>query len=360
MNSTLNNNPNDFRNWKDAVNNIYGVLHNLGGSSNKEEVNTLIVEGVNDTTTAVANYGINVIETASATDFCCRLPLAETGKSVIIINKTLIPITVFPSVVGGDINGNVNGSVTISQQYVPYTFYCIVNPLPGSWVMSSPLSTTQIGVPNLDPNTGVAANYLEMPHTNGVLTKAAGWETGVFKSSPTGLAVQGTPSCGYLFGNSLNAPTYMRTETSPTRITKVKLYSNVVAADLVGIIGAPIIMQLSCTFLDDCNSGQSTFWYFNQIEEPDAFDPNVLTTEITNGMGGNVPIQVGDNTTMYNEAEYGVNYGTSNNPHFGQIGSNIGLVPGGGSDYWWCPYFEIQANMPTKNYQFKIIIEVAQ
>ena len=145
----------------------------------------------------------------------------------------------FPSIAGGDINGDVNGSVTISAQYQPYVFYCTENPLPGSWVMSSPLSTNQIGVPNLDPNMGNSANYLEIPHTNGVMTKASGWETGVFKSSPTSLGVVSSGTCGHVIGNSGNTPTYMRTEPVPTRITKVKLYSNIVATDLVGITGPP-------------------------------------------------------------------------------------------------------------------------
>tara|TARA_R100000742_G_C4278430_1_gene101223 strand:+ start:1445 stop:2509 length:1065 start_codon:yes stop_codon:yes gene_type:complete len=343
-------------------NEIRKISASSGGGA--QDVQVLEVQGTTDATTAVASYGINIIETVTASDFCCRLPEAKTGKEVIFINKTQIPVNVFPSAPGGDINGNVDGSASLSVPYTPYSFYCTVNPLPGSWVLSSPLATAQIGIPNLDTNTGVAANYLEIPHTNGVLTKAAGWETGSFKLSPAGLGVQsGGPSgCGYLFGNSSNAPTYMRSETTPTKIVKLKLYSNILISDIPSPWtgpGYPVVFQISSSFLIGCNGGTSTSWYYNYINTPDSFDPSNYSTELTTGIS-NTPLQVGDLGTLYNELSVGVNTPTSNNPHYGQIGSNIGLVPGGGSDYWWCPYFEISAGMPTKDYQFKIILEVNQ
>ncbi len=338
--------------WREAY-----TIEDFGAA----QVSTLTVQGNDDTTTAVASYGINIIETVTASDFCCRLPAAETGKEVIFINKTQLPVNVFPSVTGGDINGNVNGSASLSMQFTPYSFYCIVNPLPGSWILSSPLATTQIGVPNLNPNMAVAANYLEIPHTNGVLTKAAGWETGAFKGSPASLGVQsgGATGCGYLWNNAGNAPTYMRSEPTPTKIVKVKLYTNIEAADVAGVAGMPVIFQISTTFLEACNGGMNTFWYWTQVEAPDPFDVYNYSTIITTGIY-NSPTQVGDYGTIYNELTLGGNYGTSINPNYGQIGSNLGFVPGGGSDYWWCPYFEINANMPTKDYQFKIILEVDQ
>lgn len=352
---------NDDLNLRSAQVNATAPLYDILDIQNEQPVSTLTVEGTDDTTTAVASYGINIIEAVTSSDFCCRLPVAETGKEVIFINKTQLPVNVFPSATGGDINGNVNGSASLNVQYTPYSFYCIANPLPGSWTLSSPLATTQIGVPNLNPNMGAAANYLEIPHTNGVLTKAAGWETGAFKTTPAGLGVQGggATGCGYLYGNASNAPTYMRSESVPTKIVKAKLYTNIELADFAGVVGMPVIFQLSADYLTDCNGGLSTFWYWTQVETPDPFDAYNYSAEITTGIY-NSPAQVGDYGTIYNELTLGGNYGTSANPHYGQIGSNIGLVPGGGSDYWWCPYFEINANMPTKNYQFKIILEVDQ
>ena len=352
---TIDRGSNDSNKWRQAY-----TIEDFGATP----VSTLTVEGTDDTTTAVASYGINIIETVTASDFCCRLPAAQTGREVIFINKTQIPVNVFPSATGGDINGNVNGSASLNVQFNPYFFYCTVNPLPGSWVLSSPLATAQIGIPNLDPNTGVAANYLEIPHTTGSLTKAAGWETGSFKSSPAGLSIQsgGPTGCGYLFGNSSNTPAFMRSETTPTKIVKLKLYSNIEPSDIPNPWtgpGFPVTFQISSTFLVACNGVLSTSWYYNTIQNPDPLDPTNYSTEITTGIL-NSPLQVGDLGTLYNELSVGANIGTPNNPHFGQIGLNIGLVPGGGSNYWWCPYFEISAGMPTKDYQFKIILEVNQ
>jgi len=82
MNNTLNNNPKDFRNWKEAVNNIYGVLHNLGGSSTLEVNDNLVLEGTTNASTSQAIYGINVITTSTTSDLATRLPDAKTGRSV--------------------------------------------------------------------------------------------------------------------------------------------------------------------------------------------------------------------------------------------------------------------------------------
>lgn len=88
----------------------------------------------NTNSTAYLDYGINLIETITSQSYCVRLPLVpKTGKQVTIVNFSGGDLWVFPSVDGGDINGDVNGYISIPSNGQSYTFNCYENPLPGGW-----------------------------------------------------------------------------------------------------------------------------------------------------------------------------------------------------------------------------------
>jgi hypothetical protein len=97
-------------------------------------------------TTAYANYGINLITTASAQSYCFRLPQTPVkGKTVTVINNSGINVIVFPSVAGGEVNGIINGYSILPSDGKSYSFDCYENPLPGGWSLSnspSPGNTT--------------------------------------------------------------------------------------------------------------------------------------------------------------------------------------------------------------------------
>jgi hypothetical protein len=102
-------------------------------------------------TTAYADYGINVVTVSSNTAYCFRLPQTPVkGKSVTIINNSGINIVAFPSVIGGSINGIVDGFEIIPSDGKSYTYDCYENPLPGGWSLSTSPSTG-----NTTINTGV-------------------------------------------------------------------------------------------------------------------------------------------------------------------------------------------------------------
>ena len=69
----------------------------------------LVLEGTTNASTSQSIYGVNIITTATFSDKATRLPAPKTGKQTVFINNSLIPILVFPSVVGGEINGVVDG-----------------------------------------------------------------------------------------------------------------------------------------------------------------------------------------------------------------------------------------------------------
>lgn len=101
----------------------------------------LVLQGTSNATTSQAIYGINVIDLATPSDLATKLPDPITGKQTSFVNNSTMPILVFPSVVGGSINGAVNGFASIPNNGKVYTFYCYENPLPGAWTWSPPATT---------------------------------------------------------------------------------------------------------------------------------------------------------------------------------------------------------------------------
>lgn len=135
--------------------------------TNKTSIDTvtdIIPEGNDSTTTALLSYGVNVIITATTSDFCVKLPQPTKGKKVTILNRSDIYIKVYPSNSGGDINGIVDGSFTIKNDGISYDFVCYENPLPGGW------ST------NATPLSSIVSDFpvWEVSHTGGTDTQAAG------------------------------------------------------------------------------------------------------------------------------------------------------------------------------------------
>jgi len=114
-----------------------GVIIPLGGGG-------MVYEGLTATGTSQAttkttlNYGINVFTTITPTNFCARLPIANTGQVVTVVNNTSSALSLHPSMAGGSINNTVNGIATVPPDGKAYSFYCIKNPLPGAWTWSPP------------------------------------------------------------------------------------------------------------------------------------------------------------------------------------------------------------------------------
>lgn len=280
MSNTLNNDPNNFRNWKDAVKNIYGVLHNLGGSSTLEVNDNLVLEGTTNASTSQAIYGVNIITTSTNSDLATRLPDAKTGRSVVFINNSTMSILVFPSVIGGEINGVVNGFASIPNDGRAYTFYCTENPLPGAWTWSPP-AVGQIQIPRISIN-----------HTNGVQTQAYGVGiAGAQLINPPGpnwfdnVNVSGSATLTFVPSQD-----YWTTENfNPERtLVTTKVYSNFLASDSPAPTQVPSIQR--------------------KIAYGNGSGMNNYTASGVNLFGGdtvmtgplNSPVEIGDVGTLYN------------------------------------------------------------
>ena len=134
---------NDDKNLRSSQVNATAPLYDVSdfGGGAAQDVQTLILQGTSNATTSQAIYGINVIDVATQSDLATKLPDPVTGKQTSFVNNSTIPILVFPSVVGGSINGVVNGFASIPNDGKVYTFYCYENPLPGAWTWSPPATT---------------------------------------------------------------------------------------------------------------------------------------------------------------------------------------------------------------------------
>jgi hypothetical protein len=298
----------------------------LGGGS-ALVVQDLILEGTTNTSTSQAIYGINIITTSTAADLATRLPEPVTGRSTVFINNSTISILVFPSTVGGEINGVVDGYAEIPPDGKAYTFYCTENPLPGAWTWSPP-AVGQIQLPTI-----------EVAHTNGVQTSAYGVGVPGFQLiNPPGPNwyddINITGSTALTFTPSIE---YWRAETFNPAVNLVttKVYSNFIAAD------GPNLPQI-----------QRKVSYSNA-----GLGMNNYTASSVNLTGGStvpagplsVPVEIGDVGTYYNIQP-------SNVVHIPPAETDL-LGVGPHSSYYYTFIIVIPPTAATKTYKFDIFLE---
>lgn len=198
----------------------------------------LSAQGTTVNTTSLLEYGINVFTTVTLTNYATKLPQPTTGKGVIVVNKGSIPLYVYPSNPGGEINNlGVDQPAVVPADGNAYTFYCIENPQPGQWSVSGLLGAQL----QINPQQEVVVN-----HTNGVETLVNGWSsfaTGAYGPFYTGSGLglnipsggSGATSDYYVTGYTAQVPT--RTAVAVKWQTNGTLFDGTnppTATDIVG------------------------------------------------------------------------------------------------------------------------------
>jgi hypothetical protein len=286
----------------------------------------LIANNTSSSTTLVLDYGVNVIETSTPTDYACKLPQPVTGKRVIVVNMTGLPISLFPSNVGGQINNYpVNQPAIIPPDGRAYDFICIENPLPGAWVWSPP------AIAQLE------FTEIEVSHTNGVATNAVGHSTASLTFAGAGAGVSGGNLT--LVGNFLTVP-------FQAMATRLKCYTNIVESDVGNFLPTAIEANLSTAKLTAANVGSligiAMQSFFGTQSFPE-FGVQFIGTGTLNS-----PPEIGDTGTMFCNIE------TEGSILAKQIGSQVtGLF----SSSYYTFRIDIPATSPTKDYKFKFFIE---
>jgi hypothetical protein len=263
-------------------------------------------------TTLVLDYGVNIIVTSTADDYACKLPIPTTGKRVVVINRSLMTVSLFPSLAGGQINNYaIDTPAIIPPDGNAYEFICIENPLPGAWVWSPP-ATAQYDSGDITGTT-TTVNSVIVGVQTGIsnVTNSTSYGTGAIQASPSvnapisplGFAYQLNTNAAYFkpigVGNNWNA------------ITRIKIYTNI-SSDLGGaqpprfsISGAVGVNKY------DLGSDPLNFNNFLGFYPASAFTFQYL--ELNQIQAGTVPppgvtANVGDAGTYYGIFDIGTDY----------------------------------------------------
>jgi hypothetical protein len=286
----------------------------------------LVANNTTSSTTTILNHGVNVITTATSTNLACKLPQPVTGKELKIVNMSSRDIKLFPSNVGGKINNYaIDAPATIPADGKSYSFICIENPLPGEWVWSAP-ATAQI-------------EFAEMSvsHTNGTASSVYGIgvnttlaNSGCYLSG-AGNIVEVTPGRnGHLL--------------FPATAAKTKVYTNIVAGDLVGDVVVERIVYYKIGLNSAIDLSANDYMKFGSTSGVGTYN---TVDECPVGTLTTAPNQnVGDTGTFYSSV--------SNNSNI--IGKQLG-TGGAFSGYYWRYAMNIPASAATKTYKFKIFLE---
>lgn len=319
-----------------AINTVFSKIYKELRSPTAEDITSLILEGTDDSTSAVAEYGVNIASTSTSADFACRLPIAKTGRQVIIVNNALLAITIFPSTTGGEINGVVDGSAVVPPDGRAYSFYCTENPLPGAWVWSPP-AVAQI-----------EAAEMSVSHTNGAPDKFR-WNNGVLgepNSSVVGAGMSGGPnSTLFVSGSWATLP-----PGTPGVMTKLKIYTNIRLADFAAP-GARILAGVYQAHQSEVN----TATHGTRLEDFTNLGTSGTTwTETTGGLvyAGNV----GDNETLYTFIDAPIMW--TGFQQYLVIGNNFTQgLPDIFSNGFYTFQMGIFSASITKTYKFKFFLE---
>ena len=302
-----------------------------GGSS--QTVATLALQGTDATTTSQAIYGINVIETGTASNLATRLPDPVTGQQTTFVNNSSMSIDVFPAVAGGKINGVVDGYASIPNDGNPYVFNCVDNPLPGAWVWSPP-ATGQIQLPTISIShtfgAGTAAYGIGVPGAQLINPPGPNWYDD--------MSVNGFPTLTFTpnqdYWGSVPNLTPLRT------LVTTKVYSNFLASDDTSGLGfAPLIGR----YVAYNASGSA---YANQTAS--AVNLAVDAQQVPIGPT-NTPAEIGDINTYYKIQP-----------------ANLVQIPPGSTDligtdsngtHYYSFIISLSPALATKTYKFDIFME---
>jgi hypothetical protein len=263
----------------------------------------LVANVTTSATTLVLQYGVNIIETSTTTDYAAKLAQPVTGKRVIVVNKSSLPISLFPSNVGGQINNYpVNTPAIVPPDGKAYDFVCVENPLPGAWVWSPP-ATGQYDSGDI-PFTTTTSGFDDF-------ICAASLSGTIYAAQRTSLA-----SASAYANNGLNGPTiiqntpaampnssYLATfkpSTTWNTITKIKVYSNIVP-----VLGSPPSFTLTNGALYNNYVANTSTFVSSGTGNAGTFLQNPIV--LTNVIAGIVPspgltTNIGDPGTVWGEA----------------------------------------------------------
>lgn len=292
----------------------------------------VVPQGIDGTTTAVLNYGINVVSGADYNNQALKLPPPKKGKTVTVVVTGLWSVRVYPSQVGGSINGQVNGFIVIQPTGLAVPIVCWENPLPGDW--STPMNMQSI----------LTSVDFSIAHVNGAASNYAGNMTQALSSfignGTSGNNMTLTPDAPYWFSLPHIA-----------QAVRLRVLSNVKAGDaLDNTLNNLIVAARASAFKTSANtatSGQREGIYFGNTGVQTALDPSTVAGVVAGGVQSATP-EIGDVDTFFGQVDATPN-----------AGANMGVNPdpAGFSNYYNIFKVHIPASAATKTYKFRFVLE---
>ncbi len=269
-------------------------------------------------TTLVLEYGVNIVITSTSTNYACRLPIPTTGKRVIVVNKSNMAISLFPSMVGGQINNYaIDAPAIIPPDGKAYDFICIENPLPGAWVWSPPA----IGQWDSGEITANSTSATKWFNSNSISTiERIGTGTTGSGAIDSRNVIYASDSNGSVFN-----PTIMW-----NAITKLKVYTNI-SSDLTGV-NEPNSALFMSIGTNRYLAGTTTYFDTPLIQTGSYGEP--FSKLLENTIAGTVPpvgvtANIGDAGTLWTE----FNFTANGSQGFSHVGNKF-ISTDGTYDTW--------------------------
>lgn len=256
----------------------------------------LVANNTTSSTTLVLEYGVNIIETSTPSDFAAKLPQPVTGKRVIVVNKSSMVVSLFPSNVGGQINNYaIDAPAIIPPDGKAYDFICVENPLPGAWVWSPP-ATNQWDSGEITANSTSTTKWF---NSNGLSTiERVGVGTTGIGAINSRNVIYASDSNGSVFN-----PTVLW-----NAITKCKVYTNI-SSDLSGA-NEPVCALAISVGTNRYIAGTNTF-SDNVLIQTGSYG-NPTSKSIEDVISGTIPppgvtANIGDPGTLWTEFSFTAN-----------------------------------------------------
>lgn len=320
-----------------------GVDEKVGNISNSKlnVLQDLSAEGVDETTLSIMEYGVNVFTIATSTDYCAKLPQPITGKSTKVINNTGIPIYIYPSNIGGQINNlPIDAPALIPSDGKPYEFICIENPLPGAWTVQLPSNVIlELGEAVISHTQGSASKY------HGVFT------FGEFVTDPETII-------GLAGGNIvLSTPT--KWVSLPVSASGVRsgYYTNAVDSDFPTSNAQLVVERISYYASTYNQSWSLSAQDYAKVGNNNQYNINMQQV-VSGGIAPTTPPEIGQVGTYYGETPIFTTVGSPSQQANQLAANNLGLSNGTQhSDYYFIYAINIDAAAVTKVYKVRIFVE---
>lgn len=295
-------------------------------------------------TTLVLQYAVNVIVTSTPTNYACKLPLPTTGKRVVVVNRSSMAISLFPSMAGGQINNYaLDSPAIIPPDGNAYDFICVENPEPGAWIWTAP-AIGQWDSGEITYNSTSSTKWLQ--------------SNGVNQIEKTGLSttpIGGTNSRNVFYTSNANGCTFIPSNMWNV-ITKIKVYTNI-SSNLGLGVDAPMVALFGGLGLNNYVTGTNTFVNNTFLQTGNYINP--VTANVDNVIAGTVPApgvtaNVFDEGTLWTEFPWSA----ANVLGYSHVGNKF-VSSDGINDLWAGVFISInfKAQQVLSGIKFRFFIE---